>query len=166
MNANQLFGTPEGEFFILFHAVLALAAGGVIGWDREAAGKAAGLRTHMLVCLSAMLFVDVGQSLIIDVQKHVDPAVLRMDPTRLVEAIVAGISFLGAGMVFRSARDGEPQGLTTAASILAVAPIGIAISIQRYIVAAGVTLLVLIVLRLVRRLETSAASKATRHSDS
>lgn len=160
MDPNQLFSGAKGEWMVLLQALLAVAAGGAVGWDREAVGKAAGLRTHMLICLAAMLFVDIGQFLINDAQQHVNAAILRVDPVRLIEAIVAGVSFIGAGMVFRRSREGAPEGLTTAASILSVAAIGVAIAIERYIVAAGVTFLVLIVLRLVRRLEGRISNRS------
>lgn len=143
---------PE-ELYVLLQATIALILGGALGWEREAAGKWAGLRTHMLVCLSALLFVKIGQFLIFDSQKVLSANTLRTDPVRIIEAIVTGIAFLGAGTVFRDANANTARGLTTAASLLATAPIGVAVAINRYIVAVGTTLLVLFVLRVMRRIE-------------
>lgn len=141
------------EFYILFQSLVALLLGGLLGWERESAGKWAGLRTHMLVCLSAMMFVRVGQFLIADSQQDLDPNTLRTDPVRIIEAIVTGIAFLGAGTVFRDPEAGKARGLTTAASLLAVAPIGVAVAIERYVLAVGATLLTLFVLRVMLRFE-------------
>jgi putative Mg2+ transporter-C (MgtC) family protein len=141
------------ELYILFQSVVALALGGLLGWEREAAGKWAGLRTHMLVCLAAMLFVKVGQFLITDSQQALSAETLRTDPVRIIEAIVTGIAFLGAGTVFRDPEAATARGLTTAASLLTVAPIGVAVAIERYLLAVGATLLVLFVLRVMLRVE-------------
>lgn len=117
------------------------------------AGKWAGLRTHMLVCLASMLFIDVGKFLIFDAQSSFDPESLRADPTNIIAAIVTGISFLGAGTIFRDPDVARARGLTTAASLLATGPIGIAVALGRYIIAVGATLLVLFVLRAMQRFE-------------
>ena len=133
--------------------MVALLLGGLIGWEREAAGKWAGLRTHMLVCLAAMLFVRVGQFLIEDSQKILRPETLRTDPVRIIEAIVTGIAFLGAGTVFRDPDASKMRGLTTAASLLVIAPIGVAVAIDRYVLAVGISFLALFVLKIMRKLE-------------
>ena len=75
---------PE-EFQILLQALVAMVLGGILGWEREAAGKWAGLRTHMLVCLAALLFVRLGQILIADSAQRFPGNYLRTDPTRLIE---------------------------------------------------------------------------------
>jgi putative Mg2+ transporter-C (MgtC) family protein len=153
MDIEKLFQPIQPELYILFQAVVALLLGGLIGWEREAAGKWAGLRTHMLVCLAAMLFVRVGQFLIEDSQKILHTETLRTDPVRIIEAIVTGIAFLGAGTVFRDPDASKMRGLTTAASLLVIAPIGVAVAIDRYVLAVGITLLALFVLKTMRKLE-------------
>ena len=153
MDIEKLFHAARPELYILFQAMIALLLGGVIGWEREAAGKWAGLRTHMLVCLAAMMFVRVGQFLIEDSQKVLHVETLRTDPVRIIEAIVTGIAFLGAGTVFRDPEASKMRGLTTAASLLVIAPIGVAIAIDRYVLAVGITLLALFVLRTMQKLE-------------
>jgi putative Mg2+ transporter-C (MgtC) family protein len=149
---------PE-EFQILLQALVAMVLGGILGWEREAAGKWAGFRTHMLVCLAALLFVRLGQILIADSAQRFPGNYLRTDPTRLIEAIAVGISFIGAGTIFRDPDQIQKKGLTTAASLLATAPIGIAIALNRYIVACGITLLALFILHTLRRLEGRMARR-------
>jgi putative Mg2+ transporter-C (MgtC) family protein len=144
------------EFQILLQALAAMALGGALGWERESARKWAGFRTHMLVCVSAMLFVRLGQLLIADSSARFAVQTLRTDPTRLIEAIVTGISFLGAGTIFRERASSRMKGLTTAASLLIVAPIGVAVALDRYIIAVGITLIALFILRTLRRLENRA----------
>lgn len=138
---------------ILFRAIVALLLGGAIGWERETAGKWAGFRTHMLVCLSSMLFVDLGLLLIHYTQTGLDTMTLRTDPVRIIQSIVTGIAFLGAGTIFHDQSHRKARGLTTAASLLVTAPIGIAVAIDRYILAIGVTVIVLFVLRIMNRWE-------------
>ena len=161
MDFGNLWQSIRPELFILFQAMIALLLGGMIGWEREAAGKWAGLRTHMLVCLAAMMFVRVGQFLIEDSQKVIAHGVLRADPVLIIEAIVTGIAFLGAGTIFRDREGSKMQGLTTAASLLITAPIGVAVAINRYVLAIGVTLLALFVLRVLMKFEAKAVPKET-----
>ena len=138
---------------ILAQALVALLLGGLVGWEREAAGKWAGFRTHMLVCLATFLFVKLGNFLVTDMIAAHPGGSLRADPVRIIEAIVTGIAFLGAGTVFRDLDADKARGLTTAASLLIIAPIGIAIALDRYVLALGVTGLALFVLRTLHALE-------------
>jgi putative Mg2+ transporter-C (MgtC) family protein len=144
------------ETHVLVQAVVALCFGGMLGWEREAAGKWAGFRTHMFVCLASMLFVRLGQLLISDSAAHVTPVAIRADPVHIIAAIATGVSFLGAGTIFRDPERETARGLTTAASLLATASIGVAVAIDRYLIASGVTLLSLFVLHTLRKLERVA----------
>jgi putative Mg2+ transporter-C (MgtC) family protein len=154
----------RAEFYTLFQALIALILGGLLGWEREQAGKWAGLRTHMLVCLGALLFVKLGQFLILNAQATMSEVTLRTDPVRIIEAIMTGVAFLGAGTIFRDPDYHRAHGLTTAASLLIAAPIGIAVAIERYILAVGITLLALFVLRIVRRLEPRPVDAPNRET--
>jgi putative Mg2+ transporter-C (MgtC) family protein len=127
----------------LMRALVAIVLSGILGWEREAAGKSAGVRTHMLVGLGAALFVVLGELFVLRFG-HQD--LMRFDPIRIVEAVVTGISFLGAGTIFVSKGDERVQGLTTAASILVTAAVGMMVGLRYYWLAAGVTLLVFVVL--------------------
>jgi putative Mg2+ transporter-C (MgtC) family protein len=132
--------------------VLALAAGALLGAEREAASKPAGLRTHMLVAGAATLFVAVGDAL----ARGIDPgtSTMRSDPIRVLEALVTGVSFLGAGTILRRQRGGPVEGLTTAASLLVTAAIGAAIALDQFLLATGATAITFVVLRLLMRAET------------
>jgi len=101
--------------------LLAAALGGLLGYDRERAGKSAGLRTHMLVSLGAALFVLIPQ------QAGLSDA----DLSRIIQGIVAGIGFLGAGAIVKGKHEEDIQGLTTAAGIWLTAAVGIAAGIGR-----------------------------------
>lgn len=152
------------ELLILLQALVAIAFGGIMGWEREAAGKWAGFRTHMLVCLSAMLFVRLGLALIGDAAARFPTGALRADPTRTIEALAVGISFIGAGTIFRDRSGAAMQGLTTAAGLLAAASIGIAVAINRYVVACGITLICLFILRTLGRVEKRSKLNQQRKS--
>lgn len=144
------------ELQILLYIMLAMFLGGLIGLEREMADKPAGLRTHMLVAGASALLVGLSDSVIQGMD--VSSSVLRSDPIRIVEAVVTGITFLGAGTIIRYRE--EVEGLTTAASLLFVASIGIAAALSRFTLAVGATLLTLLILRgvkwaeaLIRRLK-------------
>jgi putative Mg2+ transporter-C (MgtC) family protein len=134
----------------LLDMALALLLGGAIGWERERARRSAGLRTHMLVAAGAALFVALGQVLIGEVAAAGAP--LQADPLRLLEAVVAGVGFLGAGTIVAGRGAGRVSGLTTAASLWLTSAIGIAVGLERHLLAVGSTLLVLAVLAALRRL--------------
>ncbi|HEY5752156.1 MAG TPA: MgtC/SapB family protein [Chthoniobacterales bacterium] len=143
----------QEEMGVLLRAVAAIGFGGLLGWERTTAGKLAGFRTHMFVCLAAMLFVKLGQFLINDLALHVAPDSLRADPVHIIAAIATGISFLGAGTILRGRHTETARGLTTAASLLISASIGVAVALDRYIIAGGITLLSLFVLHTLLKVE-------------
>ena len=130
----------------------AMLLGALIGAERELASRPAGVRTHMLVSGAAALFTLLGQGLVEAYQAEVGTTVVRSDPVRLIEPVVTGISFLGAGTIIRSGPR-DVRGLTTAASLLLSAGVGIATGVSRWVLAVGVVLLALTTLHVVRRLE-------------
>ncbi|SRR5690606_37022033 len=153
-----MFDTASQELAILAEALLALVLGGLIGFEREAAGKWAGLRTHMLVCLAAFLFVEIGEVITLTMAASwaaagLETDAIRSDPIRIVQAVAVGISFVGAGAVFRDPDRNVMRGLTTAATLLVTAPIGVAVAVDRYVLAAGAAVLVVVVLRALRWVE-------------
>jgi len=123
------------ELEMSLRLLLAAALGAVIGFQRERAGKSAGLRTHTLICIGAALFTVAS----------IYGFGASTDPARVAAGVVAGVGFLGAGAIIRSSGEAV-HGLTTAASIWAVAAVGLAVGVGLYIVSAVVTLLALIVL--------------------
>lgn len=128
---------------LLADAALAAALGGVVGWERERKRKGAGLRTMMLVSLASYLFVAV--SLIAGDGAPGDGTV-RTDPVRAIQSIATGLGFVGAGLVFRDRHSHQARGLTTAAALLAVAPIGVAVALDHVVLAAGTALLLVVIL--------------------
>ena len=119
--------------------LISAGLGTLLGWERQAGNKPAGLRTHTLVCVGSTLFVLAARHAAIGVSSG-------WDPTRIIHGIVTGIGFLGAGSILR--HEGLVIGLTTAASIWMVAAIGAAVGVRAYALALTGTLLGLIVLRL------------------
>jgi putative Mg2+ transporter-C (MgtC) family protein len=124
---------------------------GLIGWERETAGKSAGLRTHLLVGVAACLFATLG--LLVANDFAGTSSSVRIDPLSLIQAVAVGIGFLGSGIVRLKVDGGRPQGLTTAASIWAAAGLGLTAGFGKYVLAGGTTLILLIVLRAVSHLE-------------
>ena len=125
---------------VTLRLLVALLLGACVGWDRERRDADAGLRTHMLVALGAALFV------VVPVEAGMSPE----DLSRVLQGIVSGIGFLGAGAVLKDRSEGRIHGLTTAGSIWATAAIGIAAGMGREATALLSTLLVLVVLGLLR----------------
>jgi putative Mg2+ transporter-C (MgtC) family protein len=129
---------------ILLRLSISLILSGILGWERERSGKAAGLRTHMLVGMGSTLFVVLGELFVFRFQGHDQN--MQFDPTRIIEAVVAGTSFLGAGTIFVSRDRDHVRGLTTAASIWVTAAVGMVVGLERYWLAIGSTLLTFVVL--------------------
>jgi len=138
---------------ILARVAAAMLFGGTVGIEREYADKPAGFRTHMLVAGSAALFVGLTHAFYESFGNDARGADIRSDPIRVVEAIITGVSFLGAGTIFRRAASEHVEGLTTAATILVSAALGICVGLKQYVLAIGVTVLVLVVLRGLRFVE-------------
>ena len=123
------------EVEMVLRLLLAVALGAIIGYQRERAGKPAGLRTHILICAGAALFTVAS----------LYGFGAAADPARVAAGIVAGIGFLGAGAIIRRG-EGIVAGLTTAATIWVVAAIGLAAGAGLYLVSAVTTAVILIVL--------------------
>jgi putative Mg2+ transporter-C (MgtC) family protein len=138
------FAPPDVEQAtrMVVRTAVALFIGAAIGWDRERREADAGLRTHMLVALGAAIFAMAPLELGFD-----DDAL-----SRVVQGVVSGIGFIGAGAVLKNADKGVIHGLTTAASIWVTAALGVAAGTGREFLALFGTLLVLVVLTLLRRL--------------
>jgi len=127
------------QFSILWQVALAALLGGIIGAEREYVRKAAGLRTHMLVAAAAALFLRLGTMIVGEFTLQADGGIVSADPTRVIQAVVTGISFLGAGTIIFHRNRGSVEGLTTAASILLVSAIGMTVAMGAIVLAAGVT---------------------------
>lgn len=139
------------ETFLPAHIIairLAIAAvlGGIIGFEREINTAEAGLRTHILIAVAAALFTILAFEIFhtIDYGEQGPQA----DPIRAVEAVTAGIAFLGAGAIFRSG--GGVQDLTTGAGMWLAGAVGVAASLGYYLMAAGVAALAVVVMAALR----------------
>jgi putative Mg2+ transporter-C (MgtC) family protein len=122
---------------------LAGALGGLVGFEREAEHKPAGIRTHLLVASASCLIVLLGRY-------AADQGPGSADPTRALHGVVTGIGFLCAGVILRGTDSSRVKGLTTAASLFYVAAVGISVGIEKVVLATGASLLALVVLWLPR----------------
>jgi putative Mg2+ transporter-C (MgtC) family protein len=121
---------------ITLRLLLAALLGGLLGLERESKGKAAGVRTHMLVAMGSALFVLVPEQ----------AGALQDAQSRVIQGIVAGIGFLCAGTILKGGDLAHVKGLTTAAGIWLTTAIGIAVGLGRETTAVLSTLLALVVL--------------------
>jgi putative Mg2+ transporter-C (MgtC) family protein len=137
----------QKQFQILAYVGLAMVLGAVIGFEREIEDKPAGLRTHMLVAGAAALFVALGGVVVRRFGVGLGNDLVRSDPVRIIQAVVTGVSFLGAGTILRHGAKHHVEGLTTAASILFAAAVGVCVALSQLVLAVGVTVLVLFTLR-------------------
>jgi len=141
---TELYGI---EIKILGYVALAMLLGALIGLEREFKEKPAGLRTHILVAGASALLVALGDVIATQFYLDLGQQVIQADPTRIMEAVIIGVSFVGAGTIIRSRSEGEVEGLTTAASLLVAAGVGICVVLSQIVLAVGVTILVLVTLR-------------------
>src|SRR6202012_1486361 len=137
-----------GNLELISRLVLAAALGSVIGFERERLSWAAGLRTHMLVCVGSALIMIVSAYGFAEVLSA--PHVV-LDPSRMAAQVVAGIGFLGAGSILLRGEIG--RGLTTAASLWSVAAIGLAVGGGLYTASIAATIIILIILAGIKPLE-------------
>lgn len=131
---------------ICIRILLAMIIGGVIGWERENSNRPAGLRTHMLVAIGAAVVMLMGE---ISLERYAD--ITTMDPTRLGAQVISGIGFLGAGTIMREGL--TVRGLTTAASLWAVACLGLAAGGGFYEAAIAGTIAIILTLTMFEYLE-------------
>lgn len=124
---------------ITLRLLVAAALGGLLGYEREKQGKSAGVRTHMLVAIGAALFVLIPQQ----------AGASTADLARVLQGLVAGVGFLGAGAIILGTNQVETRGLTTAAGIWVTAAIGVAAGMGRESTAILSTFVALVVLSVV-----------------
>lgn len=139
---SEFSDIPDATQITLITLRLLVAAllGGLLGYERERNGKNAGVRTHMLVAIGAALFILVPQQ----------AGAATEDLTRVLQGLIAGVGFLGAGAIIQGTKDVETRGLTTAAGLWVTAAIGVSAGMGRESTAVLSTLLALFVLSVVR----------------
>ncbi len=146
------FGTADAAQLIRVCMRLFFAAllGGLIGIEREWAGKDAGLRTHTLVTLGSCIFVVAG----------VGFAMTTEGVSRVIQGIVTGIGFIGAGTILKVRSEKDIRGLTTSAGIWSASAIGVAVGLGQLGLGILATIVTLIVLTVVRRVEKPIKEEA------
>lgn len=133
---------PAQATRVCVRLTVAVVLGGLLGYERELRGTSAGLRTHMLVALGSALFVLVP----------LEAGVSKDDLSRVLQGVISGIGFLGAGAIIKLSHEQEIKGLTTAASVWLTAAIGIAAGMGREMTAILSTLFALFILAVLRHL--------------
>lgn len=131
--------------------LVAVLLGGMLGYERESRGISAGLRTHMLVALGAAIFVLVP----------LEAGVSQADLSRVLQGVVTGVGFLGAGAIIKLNQEQEIKGLTTAASVWLTAAIGVAAGMGREMTAILSALLALFILAVLRRAASERRNETT-----
>ncbi len=144
------FASGDSLTAIAIKMGVAILLSGLVGIEREIKGRAAGLRTHVLVCLGSTMTMMVGDSI---AQVHaLSGSPVWLDSGRIAAGIITGIGFLGAGTVMTVG--GTQRGLTTAATIWFVAALGIAVGVGHYAIATASTLAAMFVIVCLKPLET------------
>ncbi|BBU55508.1 magnesium transporter MgtC [Mameliella alba] len=151
---SELYGdfavVPAWSAFVRLCGAVVLGA--AIGFEREWHHKPAGLRTHILVAVAACLFVLIGREL--SALDFGGAGEQRNDPLRMIEAVTAGVAFLAAGVIFRSAD--KVHNITTGASMWLAGAVGLGCGAGRLTLAAMATVIVVIVLALLKWIEDIA----------
>ncbi len=147
---------------IIIRLALAIVCSGIIGFDRQFKHRPAGLRTHILVCVGATLVALIQKQIEAEAitMALVSPElaeIIRSDPARLIAQVVSGIGFLGAGTIIVTKR--SIMGLTTAASLWAVAGLGLAIGMGYYAITVAGFCSILVVLTLLKKIVHMPALK-------
>lgn len=162
--AGTLFGQFSAlqyvEFFI--RILVACICGACIGFERTKRLKEAGVRTHIIVCCAAALTMIVSKYGFADLVSSAGKDLFGthgVDPARLAAQIISGISFLGAGIIFRNG--GSVRGLTTAAGIWATAGIGLAVGAGMYVIGLVGTLIVAVIQIIMHKFTIGADSLQT-----
>ena len=152
MEMLQFLENNAGYYLeILLRLVVAAILGGIIGLERESSNRPAGFRTHILVCIGSALVMITSEFIF-----TVYTGRTNLDPARLGAQVISGIGFLGAGTIIR---DGiNVRGLTTAASLWAVACVGLAVGIGLYAGAIIAAVLIYITLIFLKKVEYKFAS--------
>jgi putative Mg2+ transporter-C (MgtC) family protein len=136
-------GSVEDITRIVLRLLVAVALGGLLGYERESVGASAGLRTHMLVSLGSALFVLIPLQAGMEIR----------DLSRVLQGVTAGIGFIGAGAILKHTQKDDIKGVTTAASVWLTAAIGIAAGMGREATAVLSAVFALVILAILR-LET------------
>lgn len=143
-----IFATEVGGLTALARLVVAALLGMAVGLDRELRNHAAGLRTHMLVSVAAATFTVLALELIARTDSEDS---VQADPTRVLEAVTAGVAFLAAGAIIQAR--GQVRGITTGAGLWLAGAVGTAAGIGAFVIAVMATVIGVIILSALTKLE-------------
>jgi putative Mg2+ transporter-C (MgtC) family protein len=149
-------GTHTPPQVILVRLFIASCLGGAIGFERGSQAGTAGLRTHILIALAAALFTTLAFE-IFHTALEVGGSGRNPDPIRAIEAVTAGIAFLGAGAIFQ--QRGSVQGLTTGAGMWLAGAVGVATALGYYLIAIAAAVLAVLVLAAMRHFSHRVVGK-------
>lgn len=159
METLQEFINYSAQLTTLLDVLIAMILSGVIGGEREIKNKPAGLRTNMIIAGAATVCIAMGRVIMLDYGGFMTGEAMGADPTRVLHAVIVGVGFMGAGVILKSADGTKVHYLTTAATIWMSAAIGIIVGLHQYILAIGVTIIMLIVNVIVNKFEQSFIRK-------
>jgi putative Mg2+ transporter-C (MgtC) family protein len=145
MHVEEILSVPNGPQIVrvVLRVLVAAVLGALLGWERQRAGKSAGLRTHMLVALGAALFVLFPA----------EAGITIGDLSRVIQGVATGIGFLGAGTILKRPESEHIEGLTTAASIWLTGAIGMAVGTGQLWLSALCAVSAWVILDVVAKLE-------------
>lgn len=155
--------THTPQHVILIRLLVAAVLGAMIGFERGAEARTAGLRTHILIALAAALFTTLAFEIY---RAALESGSNNSDPIRAIEAVTAGIAFLGAGAIFQ--QRGSVQGLTTGAGMWLAGAVGVCAALGFYGIALAVSIFAVIVLAALRAFShqvVNAGGRGTEPSD-
>ncbi|SMO46534.1 putative Mg2+ transporter-C (MgtC) family protein [Saccharicrinis carchari] len=135
----------HSQLWILLDVLIAAVLSAVVGIEREKKDKPSGLRTNMIVgsisCLLVAISPDLSQFMLSDVPMEM----INVDPIRIIHAIIIGVSFIGAGTILKFKDENIIKNLTTASTLLYSAGIGISVGTKAYVIAIGLTFIIIII---------------------
>lgn len=152
--------THTSQHILLIRLAIAALFGAAIGYEREANNVAAGLRTHILIATAACLFTLLAFEIY---RTALDGGSQNPDPIRAVEAVTAGIAFLGAGAIFQ--QRGSVQGITTGAGMWLAGAVGITVALGYYLIALAVAVFAVLVLAALRAFSHRVVGDAEQKQD-
>jgi putative Mg2+ transporter-C (MgtC) family protein len=149
----------QDQLIILLKVIIASILAGTVGYEREMEKKPAGLRTHMIMGGSATLIIALGEVLTINMMDSEAGSVIHADPIRLIQGMIIGLSFIGAGTILKLQEQQKVKFLTTAASLFFSTAIGIGIAADQYVLCIGVAIFIFLINHFVGKIEKYIYSK-------
>lgn len=135
----------ENQLLIFLDVAIASVLASLIGYERESEDKPAGIRTNIIITGFSCLIISLTNPLLDFLDAHNNMNLINADPIRVLNALILGVSFVGAGTILKVASEKKVTGLTTAATLLYSSSIGIAVALKQYVLAVCITILIIII---------------------